>query len=325
MTTTPITTGGPVSAVGRVALIGGSERLWTIRRPLEAVGIDVAVNPDHPADADATIVFSPGRTLFEQLVEGVEGPLVYRLSGDYWLALREQRLGRLRGRLADQLFGRVDGALTPDPRLDSTWRERTDVTSTAVVGLPIQADEWPTRTHDDGPLGCLTLGNFDYLAKTDPVIDWLPYVNAALDEHDGRWAIAGDGRHADRLARAAEPYPHIEYVGYVDATTWLARTDVLLHPSEADIAYPNAVLEAMACSVPVVTTPSRPFTVNDHVCTPGAPRAVKTLLGLLAAPDLRAQLGGRGQTYVRSCHAPTVIGRQLSDFLTACVRLHHFG
>lgn len=310
-------------AVESVALYGGGDRLYTVRDPLEAVGVDVEQNPRRPADVDATIVFSPGRTLFERLVEGADGPLVYRLSGDYWRVLRDAPLGRTRGWLADRLFARVDGCLTPDPRLDAVWRERTGTTATTTVGVPIDAEAWPTRTHDPGPLRCLTLGNFDYRAKAEPAIDWLPYVNHALDELGGRWAIAGDGRHADRLAAAAEPYPHVEFVGYVDALNWLTETDVLLHPSEADIAYPNAILEALASRIPVVAGPSTPFESNAHVCV-GRRRALRTLLALLSDPARRAQLGEQGRGYVATAHAPDAIGTQIVEFLTALVRLEHF-
>ena len=314
----------PPAMIDRVALYGGSDRLSTIRGPLEAVGVEVALNPERPADVDVTIVFSPGRTLFEALVEGVDGPLVYRLSGDYWTALAETPLGRLRSRLADRLFRRVDGALTPDARLDGVWRERTNVRSTASVGIPVDVDEWPTRTHRPGPLRCLTLGNFDYAAKTDPLIDWLPYVNRALGKRNGTWSIAGDGRHADRLAAAVEPYPHIEYVGYVDARRWLAETDVLLHPSHADIAYPNAVCEALASRVPVLASRSPPFAPNRHVCSPADLDALPTILQLLRNPKTRHILGERGRRYIASVHAPDRVGEQIRHFLTALTLAHQF-
>lgn len=308
------------SPIDSVALYGGGDRQWTIREPLETVGVTVTTD----GLADATIALNPGTTLCKRLLDRSAGPLVYRLRGDYWRVLRERPGSWLRATLADRVFARVDACLTPDERLDATWRDRTGGTTTGVVGLPIDADAWPTRTHQHGSLRCLTLGNFDYWAKTSPVLDWLPYVNDVLRSRDGIWGIAGDGRYSPRLARAVEPYSRIDYLGYVDAADALAETDVLLHPSAADIAYPNAILEAFASRIPAVVPPTAPFEANDHVCV-SRPGSLRTLFELLGDPTARAVLGERGRRYVERAHAPATIGDQLREFLAALVRLeHHF-
>ena len=77
-----------------------------------------------------------------------------------------------------------------------------------------------------------------------------------LPEPTARLVIAGDGPERDRILRQAED-PRIQILGVVD------RTDMsgLINASDAVVLYstreglPAIALEALACGVPVITTP----------------------------------------------------------------------
>ena len=70
-----------------------------------------------------------------------------------------------------------------------------------------------------------------------------------------RLVVVGDGPLRARVERAARPLgDRVVLAGYrPDVMAFLDAADVLLHPSRSD-TLPTAVIEAMACSVPVVAT-----------------------------------------------------------------------
>jgi len=312
------------SPVSTVAVLGGP-RCREIRTPLEAVDVDVV---EDTRDADATIVFSPGwtlaRTLGSRLAGRGSGPLVYRLSGEYWTAMFELRAGHERAWLNTRLFGNVDGCLTPDHRLDRIWRARTGNTSTAIARLPIRPEEWPDVRHESSTLRCLSLFSFDSRGKCRPLDEWIPAVEEYLATAGGVWWLAGDGRYADRIARRCSDCAHVEYVGYVDAATWLERANVLLHPSGMDIGAPNAVLEGLASGLPVVVADTRAF----QDCPPPVRRAsvgdLPAVLSALTDPAARERTGRAGQAFVSWGHDPARIGDHIVTFLTALVRQEQF-
>lgn len=119
-----------------------------------------------------------------------------------------------------------------------------------------------------------------------------------------RMVVAGDGpRRGDVERMARELGPAAIVAGYQDdVPSLLAAVDVLLHPSHAD-AFPTALLEAMAASVPVVATRvgGIPEIVRDGVTgllVPAPPESAVVATAtarLLEDPALRASMGARAR------------------------------
>jgi glycosyltransferase involved in cell wall biosynthesis len=119
-----------------------------------------------------------------------------------------------------------------------------------------------------------------------------------------RLIIAGDGPTAAEVARMAAPLGDaVVLAGYRDdVMEFLDATDVLLHPSRTE-AFPTALLEAMAASVPVVAT--RVGGIPEIVVhgrtgvlvepPPLADRFADALLPLLCDADLRRRMGVAGR------------------------------
>jgi glycosyltransferase involved in cell wall biosynthesis len=120
-----------------------------------------------------------------------------------------------------------------------------------------------------------------------------------------RLLVVGDGAgrpEVDRLA--AEAGDAVTVTGYRDdVMEVLDAVDVLLHPSRVD-AFPTAILEAMAASVPVVATAvgGIPEMVRDSETgvlvepPPESRRVAHALAALLADPELRRRLGAGGRS-----------------------------
>jgi glycosyltransferase involved in cell wall biosynthesis len=147
-----------------------------------------------------------------------------------------------------------------------------------------------------------------------------------------RLVIAGEGpyedvvrRHAARLGSAVVVAGHRE-----DVMALLDATDILVHPSRFD-AFPTALLEAMAASVPVVATEVGGMVeiVEPDVTgvlippPPSAARLAAALDPLLQSEAVRRRLGAAGRArYEREFSAEVWAGRvrAVYDGVLACRR-----
>jgi glycosyltransferase involved in cell wall biosynthesis len=152
---------------------------------------------------------------------------------------------------------------------------------------------------------------------------FLAAVARARTEEPGiRAVIAGDGIELDALRREAAALgllpDGVEFVGrQADVAGILAAADVLLLTSDHE-GFPNAILEAMAAGLPVVTTPAGDASVvvehgrTGFVTPHGAVDAMAArLLELARSADLRRRLGKAGRERVVQEYAPDGLGRRL--------------
>jgi glycosyltransferase involved in cell wall biosynthesis len=125
---------------------------------------------------------------------------------------------------------------------------------------------------------------------------------AALQSPDARLVIVGDGPQRAALeaqARELALADRVRFAGnQVDVAPWMQALDVFCLPSYANEGVPQALMQAMACGLPVVTTPvgSIEEIVADGVTGVLVPpedpaRLSAALAGLLADPARREVLG----------------------------------
>ena len=130
-------------------------------------------------------------------------------------------------------------------------------------------------------------------------------VGRLLERHPGvRLLVAGDGPARAEAERALEPLGERAFMlGHrSDVMAVMDAADVLVHPSEAD-AFPTALIEAMAASLPIVATSvgGIPEIVEDGetgvlVDAPATPeRLAAAIEPLVADADLRARMGTAGR------------------------------
>lgn len=117
-----------------------------------------------------------------------------------------------------------------------------------------------------------------------------------------RLLVIGDGPYRDRLDARASALGLSEYIDFVghrtDAELWLAALDVFTLPSWGDEGVSQALMQAMACALPIVTTPVGSLTEVIHDGKTGLivpPRDAQALaaaiVSLLDDPQLAARLG----------------------------------
>lgn len=131
----------------------------------------------------------------------------------------------------------------------------------------------------------------------------------------GRGTGSGQRRHAERLMRQLGLEAHVTRVGSVTNPLDLyAAADGLMHLSWHD-SFGFVVLEAMACGVPVITTPWAGASEliesgrTGFVADPGDKAAVAQALAELVAPGLAAPMGQRAAAAVRRCDEPNNFAR----------------
>lgn len=125
---------------------------------------------------------------------------------------------------------------------------------------------------------------------------------AQLGAVDTRLLVVGDGPGRDNLRRQAAELGIAERMlmpgNQTDVAPWLAALDVFVLPSYANEGVPQAIMQAQACGLPVISTPvgSIPEIVADGVTgllvpPRDVPALQAALARLLDDAALRRQLG----------------------------------
>ena len=123
------------------------------------------------------------------------------------------------------------------------------------------------------------------------------------------------------LRASIENHPRILVTGLVEETAPYYRAmDLLVLPTWRE-GFPNAVLEASATGIPVVTTESTGARdsvlpeVTGLLIPPGYPEAIQeAVLSLLADPEQRTRMGRAARAWVLSNYAETQVLGHTADF-----------
>jgi len=280
-----------------------SGRVETVQKPLETVGHTIT----SIQAADVLITDSLRKNPLLRVQTDI--PIYYRPRSDVLKLYRRYKLGYLRGRgnaLVALRF--VDGVIAPDPLVAAKLRQ-VSAAPVRTIPLPKDVRDYPIEADATPLTQLLTLTNFDYRRKIDPLVSWCDPVNEWCEENNAIWCVAGDGEYTGRFCSQIAEYDNILYVGYVDPLDWLAESSVLLHPSELDIQYPNAILEGMASGLPVITNDYAPFT-EGRTATAYSNDDLKQLL-----THYHDHVDETGREYVAQKHSPETIGETYSQVI----------
>jgi glycosyltransferase involved in cell wall biosynthesis len=141
--------------------------------------------------------------------------------------------------------------------------------------------------------------------------------------------VVGDGPYRDRLEAklaALGLTGAIHFAGQQqDVVPWLQALDIFALPSWGEEGVPQAILQAMACALPVVSTPVGAIAeaVDDAVTgilvAPRSPEALAAALARLRDdPALRARLAAAGRARaVRDFGLPPMLDRMEAIFAAA--------
>jgi glycosyltransferase involved in cell wall biosynthesis len=153
-------------------------------------------------------------------------------------------------------------------------------------------------------------GRIVFVGRLEDQKNVLALVDAVLGLADASLTIVGDGPLLDQLRARAERRPGaVTFLGarpHAELPALLNRSTLLVLPSHYE-GHPKAVVEAMACSLPVVgaRVPGiREIVVHGEtgfLCGTSAEEIRAALRAVLDDGELRERIAAGGLRYVRSC------------------------
>jgi glycosyltransferase involved in cell wall biosynthesis len=211
----------------------------------------------------------------------------------------------------------TDRIVTTGERLRAQVVEETGADRDRVVSIPTGIDLERFRPGDQAAARA-ALG----LAADIPIVGivatlrswkghrYLLEAVAAMSRKDVQVVIVGDGPQRAALEEAAAALglgARARFAGeQIDVAPWMQALDLFCLPSYANEGVPQALMQAMACGVPVISTPVGSI---DEIVADGdtgvmvppqdATRLRETIEQLLADPGRRQALGARALAVAR--------------------------
>jgi glycosyltransferase involved in cell wall biosynthesis len=155
-------------------------------------------------------------------------------------------------------------------------------------------------------------------------------AKARREAQDLKGLVIGDGPERSSLERQAESLGllpgHVTFLGQrSDVPTLLGQATMLVHCSSHE-GFPNAVLEAMAAGLPVITTPAgdAPIVVQDGISGYVVPFGdvdgmAARIVQLARSPNLSGQFGAASRKRVEQHYSYDGLGdRLLSAYRKIC-------
>lgn len=255
-----------------------------------------------------------------------------RIRGDYWRETRDALtntlpLGRRLRYQIDLLtwravIRRCDVILPVSDFLGERTRVEIGIASTRCQTLPTFVDEAWFRPVDppeqetikqhnglDGKTLILSLTNFDYWRKVEPLLEFAPVYNQLVAAYPNLlWVVGGRGEYLDRfqceLQKALCHDAPVLMPGWLEARPWMRACDLFLHFTGLD-SLANVLMEAGASGKVVVVNPypgAQEIVVENRTGFLVAPEdhaAVYALVDkLLTSPALRRKIGVAARDHI---------------------------
>ena len=160
-------------------------------------------------------------------------------------------------------------------------------------------------------------------------------IEAVAALNDVQLVIVGDGPQRSALeaqVAALQLHERVRFTGNLkDVAPWLQAFDIFALPSYANEGVPQAIMQAMACGLPVVSTPVGSISeIVSHeetglLVAPHDAASLRTALQrLLADSALRARLGAAGRALALARFSDKLMVQRMEQiFLDVAVCSHH--
>ncbi len=265
-------------------------------------------------------------------LKGLSGlPLAVAVKGDPWREAADRRRGRRRrDRLAgvlhrwssSRILRRADLLLPLTPALQRTLVARLGERPCRVVPIPL-VEPPPGEPAAPSRGFLLTVTNFRFRAKVEPLVAAARCLAPVLEELDLDWRILGDGPWLGALREELSPWDRIRLCGFREAAPWYRSATLFVYPSGLD-GLPNAVLEAALHGLAMVVNRGSAAAElladgdTGRIVDFEHPAAAAAVRDLVAGGELRRRLGAAAEAWVRREFAPQRVARELEAALDSC-------
>jgi glycosyltransferase involved in cell wall biosynthesis len=264
-------------------LINASNRSFRIKEPLEHAGYTVVTIPqqknrilrfikmvqitlkEHP---DLFLIDSSGMIFISAYVISrfFKIPFAARMRGNIWDVFEEMKtyLGFMRLMYLYILLKIVEAILRRSQRVfpvssglaDALERKGFHKERIRILHYPVDCEKFRPSKKKKDRTTLISITNFSFKAKFEALISVMPQIDDILAEYkDMRYIIVGSGKFSHTIQETLGKMKNADrifYVGYQKKIEkLLAESDIFLHVSLLD-GFPAAVVEAMACELPVV-------------------------------------------------------------------------
>jgi glycosyltransferase involved in cell wall biosynthesis len=302
--------GIPVCSIPRTSITPW--RFWRLRRLIRSRKPRVIVSWSAHMAVYADWLFGVG---LAARVINVRGDLTKRER----IGIPGRRLG-----LLQRALQRADYVVANSRRSLDALRERgVRLPRTEVIYNIVADGKTPRPPHVSQVLRIVAVGSLIPLKSYDVLIEAVSLL--ATNGTDFELLLAGHGPERPRLESLANQLgiaERVKFLGDVEDVPGLLRTaDVFAHPSITE-GLSNAILEALAESLPVVACPvgATPEIIEDGrnglLVAPASPRELAVAVRrLLVDGELRRRLGAAALETVRRCCDANVVVGQYEDVL----------
>lgn len=357
------------AGVRDVLLVIGGNRMDRMIRPLEAAGVRVHVLAGNQLDIIPRALLalpSLRRRRFDiimthtwtghaaaarMLGRVLDLPVVLRLRGDTWSATEDrlrlydgpiQRLGAwYRIKMGERNVRRLHCVMPVAHWMTRLGEERMPGAKPLwlpvhnsvrdIPDCPEDVDAVRRRWSPDGRPIIVSVTNFDYWAKVNPMLEAAPRIAEFLERREMRWVIAGSsGMYEDEFYERLPGLcpPELWHRADFVREPWLLYYSAwaFLHLSHEE-GLPSVVMEAQRCGCPVVTNrhPGMSELVEHGrtgLMVDDPADAAEMLERLAAEEGLRDRLIGQARDWSLATHCDEAIGRQMVDVF-ARVKAHY--
>jgi glycosyltransferase involved in cell wall biosynthesis len=180
---------------------------------------------------------------------GAKTPQLYTLHGDF-----TKEINSLRQSFWKTILDRFDSVTVPCNYLAN----RLNLSSVKVIPNGLDVSIFPNlseKIFNQDQITLISVTNFDFIGKAHGIVKLIEAFSKLNKKYQLRLLILGDGKFRHRVEKYFS-LNGIEYLGYKsNVMDYLKKADLFVYSTFQDI-FPYAVLEGMACGLPVVTVPT---------------------------------------------------------------------
>jgi len=239
-------------------------------------------------------------------------PIVFTIHGDY---INERNIWQ---RFVPKTITRADAITVPSQYL----KQKLGLDEAVVIPNAVFPERFKSAQHGDrDKLNLVTIMSFYFPDKVRGLLNIIEILGK-VQNYRLKYTIVGGGPYLEKIKHqiSAIKKVAVKFTGFLpEPKPVLADADVFLYYSYHD-NFPIAILEAMACGLPVITNNFGPPSEiidnekNGYIAE-NDETYLKYLLNLLDSPDLRQNIGLKArQTVEEKFSWQKVIGRYVEIY-----------